>query len=74
MLTGEETVTLKACVAAGGHLFVEARPGWVDETGHAQGRVPGFGWDEMLGVPPGTVLNLKAEIPAQSARITRIEF
>ena len=50
MLTGEEASILKQYVSAGGHLFVEARPGWVDERGHAEPRVPGFGWDEMLGV------------------------
>ncbi|HVN18886.1 MAG TPA: beta-galactosidase [Dongiaceae bacterium] len=50
MLTAEEARVLKEYVSAGGHLFVEARPGWVDERGHAEARVPGFGWDEMLGV------------------------
>ena len=50
MLTADEASILKSYVAAGGHLFVEARPGWVDERGHAEPRVPGFGWDEMLGV------------------------
>lgn len=50
MLTGEEADVLKHYVSDGGHLFVEARPGWVDERGHAQPRIPGFGWDEMLGV------------------------
>jgi len=50
MLTDEEARLLKEYVSAGGHLFVEARPGWVDERGFAQPRVPGFGWDEMLGV------------------------
>jgi beta-galactosidase GanA len=50
MLTSEEARILKAYVSAGGHLFVEARAGWVDDRGHAQPRVPGFGWDEMLGV------------------------
>jgi hypothetical protein len=50
MLTEEEATTLKEYVSAGGHLFVEARAGWVDEQGHAQPIVPGFGWDEMLGV------------------------
>jgi len=50
MLTEEEARTLKEYVSAGGHLFVEARAGWVDERGHAEARVPGFGWDEMLGV------------------------
>jgi beta-galactosidase len=50
MLTGEEARTLKGYVSDGGRLFVEARPGWVDERGHAEPKVPGFGWDEMLGV------------------------
>src|SRR5437899_11651964 len=50
MLTNEEATILKAYVSGGGHLFVEARPGWVDERGHAEPKIPGFGWDEMLGV------------------------
>jgi len=50
MLTSEEAEILKEYVSTGGHLFVEARAGWVDERGHAEPRVPGFGWDEMLGV------------------------
>jgi len=50
MLTEEEARLLKDYASGGGHLFVEARPGWVDERGHAQPKVPGFGWDEMLGV------------------------
>jgi len=50
MMTEEEASVLKNYVADGGHLFVEARAGWVDERGHAEPRVPGLGWDEMLGV------------------------
>ncbi len=50
MLTNDEARLLKDYVAAGGHLFVEARPGWVDERGHAQPKIPGFGWDEIFGV------------------------
>jgi beta-galactosidase len=50
MLTEEESTILKQYVAEGGHLFVEARPGWVDEKGHAESIIPGFGWHEMLGV------------------------
>ena len=50
MLTNEEAKTLKEYVSGGGHLFVEARPGWVDERGHAEPKIPGFGWDDMLGV------------------------
>jgi beta-galactosidase len=50
MLTREEADALRAYAEGGGHLFIEARPGWVDERGHAQDRVPGFGWGRMLGV------------------------
>lgn len=50
MLTEKEAKTLQQYVASGGHLFVEARPGWVDERGHAEPIIPGFGWNEMLGV------------------------
>jgi len=50
MLTDDEAKTLEEYVAGGGHLFIEARPGWVDERGHAQAKIPGFGWDAMLGV------------------------
>ena len=50
MMTADEADVLKNYVSGGGHLFVEARPGWVDERGHAEPKVPGFGWDEMLGV------------------------
>jgi beta-galactosidase len=50
MLTADEARILREYVSAGGHLFVEARAGWVDESGHAEPKVPGFGWDEMLGV------------------------
>lgn len=50
MLTNDEARLLKDYVAGGGHLFAEARPGWVDESGHAQPKIPGFGWDEIFGV------------------------
>ena len=50
MLTDEEAGILKRYVSDGGHLFVEARAGWVDERGHAQPKIPGFALDEMLGV------------------------
>jgi hypothetical protein len=36
-------------------LFVEARPGWVNEDGHAEGAVPGFGWTEMFGVRESSI-------------------
>jgi len=50
MLTAEEARILKEYVSGGGHLFVEARAGWVNERGHAEPRVPGFGFDEIFGV------------------------
>lgn len=56
MLTRQEADTLHAYVESGGHLFIEARPGWVDERGHAQERIPGFGWDRTLGVRENLVM------------------
>jgi beta-galactosidase len=50
MMTNEEATALREYVEKGGHLFVEARPGWVNEDGHAEAAVPGFGWNEILGV------------------------
>jgi beta-galactosidase len=59
MLTDEEARQLKDYVSQGGHMFVEARPGWVDERGHAEPMVPGFGWDKLLGVREKQVLPAK---------------
>lgn len=59
MLTDEQAKILKEYVSGGGHLFVEARPGWVDERGHAEPKVPGFGWDEMLGVREKQIIPTK---------------
>jgi len=50
MMTSDEARLLRQYVAYGGHMFVEARPGWVDDRGHAEPKIPGFGWDQMLGV------------------------
>lgn len=49
-LTAQAAAALEQYVREGGYLFVEARPGWVDERGHAQPLIPGFGWHAMLGV------------------------
>jgi beta-galactosidase len=75
MLTQEEADTLRQYVAAGGHLFVEARPGWIDERGHAQAHIPGFEWDEMLGVREKQVIPGK-EFPIRwgSAEFTGMTF
>jgi beta-galactosidase len=35
MMTNDEAGALKEYVRGGGHLFIEARPGWVNEEGHA---------------------------------------
>lgn len=56
LLTEQMAKTLQFYVADGGHLFVEARPGWVDENGHAQPILPGFGWHLMTGVRESQVL------------------
>jgi len=50
LMLKSEAAALTAYVRGGGHLFTEARPGWVDERGHAEEIVPGFGWETMLGV------------------------
>jgi beta-galactosidase GanA len=55
MMTSDESSALRAYVENGGHLFVEARPGWVNEDGHAEGAVPGFGWTGMFGVRESSI-------------------
>jgi len=55
MMTRDEADALREYVQGGGHLFVEARPGWVNEDGHAEGAVPGFGWTEMMGVRESSI-------------------
>ncbi len=55
MMTNDEAASLKAYVEKGGHLFIEARPGWVNDEGHAEGAVPGFGWTEMLGIRESSI-------------------
>ncbi len=50
LMLAAEAQALETYVRTGGHLFTEARPGWIDERGHAEEVVPGFGWDKMLGV------------------------
>ena len=55
MMTREQAEALREYVRGGGHLFVEARPGWVNEDGHAEAAVPGFGWTEMTGVRESSI-------------------
>ena len=50
LMMADVAAGLEKYVQNGGHLFVEARPGWVDERGFAQSVVPGFGWEKMFGV------------------------
>lgn len=50
LMMADVASALEKYVAAGGHLFVEARPGWVDDKGYAQPVVPGFGWEKVFGV------------------------
>lgn len=75
MLTDDEAKALQEYVRAGGHLFVEARPGWVDERGHAEPIIPGFGWHEMLGVREKKLVPGK-EFPVQwgSAQFNGMSF
>ena len=55
MMTRDEADALREYVTGGGHLFVEARPGWVNEDGRAEGAIPGFGWTEMMGVRESSI-------------------
>ena len=50
LMMADVAAALEKYVQNGGHLFVEARPGWVDDKGYAQPVVPGFGWDKVFGV------------------------
>jgi beta-galactosidase len=49
MLSRPVADALKAYVANGGTLIAEARPGWNDERGFANARIPGAGLDEVFG-------------------------
>ncbi|MGB7438521.1 MAG: beta-galactosidase [Candidatus Acidiferrum sp.] len=64
MMNDDEATALKTYVQQGGHLFVEARPGWVNEQGHAEAAVPGFGWTDMLGARETSVDPAK-EVPVK---------
>jgi beta-galactosidase len=59
LMTAGMAAALEAYVTGGGHLFVEARPGWQDERGHAAPVLPAFGWDRLLGVRETEVLPVK---------------
>jgi beta-galactosidase len=59
LMTADMAAALEEYVTAGGHLFVEARPGWQDERGHAAPVLPAFGWDRLLGVRETEVLPVK---------------
>jgi|SRR5215469_6867615 len=79
MLTDDESKALEQYVSTGGHLFLEARPGWVDEHGHAQPRIPGFGWDKILGVReeqviPATELKVRWDHAEFKAMMFREQF
>jgi beta-galactosidase len=59
LMTAGMAAILEQYVESGGRLFVEARPGWQDERGHASPVLPGFGWDRLLGVRETEVLPVK---------------
>lgn len=50
LLTTRLAEILDRYVREGGHLFAEARPGWVDERGYAQRIIPGFDLQRVFGV------------------------
>lgn len=75
LLTQEMADALREYVNQGGHMFVEARPGWVDEQGHAQPVQPGFGWDKMTGVREHQLLPAKTlEIQWGGAKFPGMSF
>jgi beta-galactosidase GanA len=55
LMTNDQASSLKSYVEKGGHLFVEARPRWVNEDGHAEAAVPGFNWTELFGVRESSI-------------------
>jgi beta-galactosidase len=59
LMTVGMATALEQYVMGGGRLFVEARPGWQDERGHAAPVLPAFGWDRLLGVRETEVLPVK---------------
>jgi hypothetical protein len=48
---------------------MEARPGWVDEAGHAEGAIPGFGWTAMTGIRE-TSIDPQKDVPVKWADAT----
>jgi beta-galactosidase len=75
LLTQAMADALREYVRQGGHMFVEARPGWVDEQGHAQPVQPGFGWDQMTGVRELQVLpGKKFDVQWGSAKFPGMSF
>jgi len=59
LMTAEMAAALERYVTGGGRLFVEARPGWQDDRGHAAPVLPAFGWDLMLGARESEVLPVR---------------
>jgi beta-galactosidase len=64
LLTAQMASALAQYVTGGGRLFVEARPGWQDDRGHAEPIVPGFGWHRLFGVRESAV------VPARQVTVT----
>lgn len=50
LMTEELAKALEEYVQGGGHLLLEARPGWVDDHGFAQPVIPGLGLEKVTGV------------------------
>jgi beta-galactosidase GanA len=55
VLTEQMKRALEEYASAGGRLFVEARPGWVDENGHAGDWTPVTGRSEAVVLPGSNI-------------------
>ena len=69
LMTADMAAALEQYVSAGGHLFVEARPGWQDERGHGSPVLPGFGWDRLFGVRETEVLPIRQATVTWNGRV-----
>ena len=68
LMTADMAAALAQYAAAGGRLFVEARPGWQDERGHASPVLPALGWDRLFGVRETEVLPVRQATVAWNGR------
>ena len=79
MLPGPLVSALRTYVQNGGVLISEARPGWNDERGFANARIPGGGLDEVFGarereLRSGDIVTMTggADLPGPLAALERL--